>query len=191
MTKRRSKKNCNINGCREEHHARGYCNRHYKKFMSYADPLAGKFNVNRGTRKKGTRSAVTIQHINAAPIPAEKRPAIKRAPEQPFSFLVNQKMIDKLYKECVKALHEPLYKAHNGDSILLMLSLALKLAGYDEKDTHFQADIVSELEEWASHKDSLRFMDTLATWQQRYNDYVLSIRANAEMREQLSIVFPH
>lgn len=33
-------KKCNIEGCEEQHKAKGYCNNHYRKFLKYGNPLA-------------------------------------------------------------------------------------------------------------------------------------------------------
>lgn len=183
----RSKLKCNIKGCREEHHARGYCNRHYKKLMKYSDPLQGQFKTKKQRRTSGKGKVANLQ-IQAAPIPQDvpKRPVAKRDPSAPHPFTVNIKIIDKLYKEIVKATHEPLYIAHNGGSVISMLSLCVKLAGYDEHNNYFLTDLIAELEEWAKHKDSLRFMSCLQTWEQRFAEFQVP-----PQREQLAIVFPN
>lgn len=182
----RSKLKCNIKGCRYEHHARGYCNRHYKKLIAYGDPLAGRMNKS-SSRRSPNKDKVTLMEVPQPqqPQPQEdKRPKLARDSEAPFSFLANQKFIERLYKEILKALHEPLYIAHNSEAVLYMLRLAVKMAGYDKKNNYFLSELIADLESYAQHKDSLRFMAALANWEQSYERF-----EKPEKREQLSIVF--
>lgn len=167
---------CNVQGCRDEHHARGYCNKHYKKYMRLDDPTAGRFNRHSSRRSK--KSEVYMQ-----PYEPERREKITPGTQQPFAFLVNQKLIEKLYKEIVKAQQEPLFRAHNQAAIVPMLRLSAQLAGYDQQNHAFLADLLSELEQWAEHRDHLRYMDALAQWPQRLEQF-------SDNRTQVQLALP-
>lgn len=156
---------CNVQGCRDEMHARGYCNRHYKKYMRVGDPTAGRVH-NYGTRDN-TKSKTRV-YMDPQP---ERREKVKPNAQETFSFLLNQKFIERLYKEVIKAQSDPLIKAHNEQSIFTMLRLCVELAGYHDNNTEFLADLLAELEEWATRRDSLRFMNCLATWPARHADF--------------------
>lgn len=179
-----SKQNCSIKGCRYEHHARGYCNRHYKKMQAYGDPLAGRMNKDHTRRTQNKNKVTLMQQPPTEQHQQEQRPKLERDSEKPFSFLANQKFIERLYKEILKAQHEPLYIAHNSEAVLYMLRLAVKMAGYDKQNNYFLSELIADLESYASHKDSLRFMDALANWERSYEQF-----EQPEKREQLSLVF--
>lgn len=158
---------CKIAGCREEHHARGYCNRHYKKLMRYKDPLAGRFNEVRGPRTRKPKSEAIIMQTE----PTQPEPRKKRGSGQGnYLFFLNQKFIEKLYNEAIKATHDPLYKA-NEETLPHILDLAAHLAGYDGRSRLFKQEFIEELKTWAAAKDKIRFMDALAHWEQRADDF--------------------
>lgn len=39
-------KTCNIEGCNDRHHAKGFCSIHYRRFKTYGDPLVTLYNKN-------------------------------------------------------------------------------------------------------------------------------------------------
>lgn len=156
------KRKCSIQGCQHEHHARGFCNIHYKKYMRYTDPLAGTFRSEE-IRRKGRQEDAVIQQ--------EERKDIQAAQMGNYSFFLNQKVIERLFAEAYKGMHDPLYKTFNKDSIQEIILLTMRFAGYDKKDRAFEWLLVEELTELVEQKDKARFLSKLSAWADAYADY--------------------
>lgn len=183
---------CSVSGCNREHHAKGFCNRHYKKYKKYSDPLGGTFVDNRPeyvrksqkgrtTKKQDTTKrkapaaaavAMTPQTSEPDWIPEPKRERAAAGSQANLSFFLNQRFIDKLYSEIVKALKEPLFMSANMKHIDTMLQLSAELAGYDCKNPVVWDEFKDELRTWASYKDKIRFMEALGNWEQRVIEYM-------------------
>lgn len=182
------KKTCKVTTCSREHHAKGYCNRHYKKYVKYGSPTAGNFNDTRpayerkyykgaaAMKKKATTSSqqqptkAKEKRIDWTPEPLKERQA--PGSQNNLAFFLNQKFIEKIYSEIIKAMNEPLYKSVNYVHIESMLKLCAELAGYNCKHAAVWAEFSDELREWASYKDKIRFMEALGNWEKRVHDYM-------------------
>ena len=151
-------KKCKIKGCTEPHHARGYCNRHYKKLMQVGDPLAGR------TYQSGPRNSAASRLIPTDREP-EKRKRLKK--EENMSFLLNEKIITALYNEAAKAQQEPLYIAANGHHVTHFLTMALLLSGFDDTNKQVYDELMEDLMTWSRDGDKLRFLHTLQNWEER------------------------
>lgn len=181
---------CAVSGCGREHHAKGYCNRHYKKYKKYEDPMGGTFVDNRpeyvrksqkGKSKKkddpkkaaNKPAAVAMVPKTAAPdwIPEPKKERAAAGSQANLSFFLNQKFIERLYSEVIKAMKEPLFMSANLQHVDTMLQLAAELAGYKCKDPIVWDELKDELRTWASYKDKIRFMEALGNWEQRVEKY--------------------
>lgn len=172
---------CKVEGCKRKHHAKGFCNRHYNKYRVYGDPEAGRFLNTEPVwqRKKYPKKPRTLQ---AAPDPkqpaaaAEWIPEPKRERSAPgsqsnLSFFLNQPFIEKIYSEIRKATKEPLYKSSNFKLIDQMFGLAAGLAGYDCENGIVWESFSNELLQWVEQNDKIRFMEALANWPQRVQEY--------------------
>lgn len=175
---------CSVSGCERKHHAKGYCNKHYNKWRVYGDPVAGRFldTTPIWTRKqypkksRSLQAAPDLKKRQPLPTAAEWIPEPKKERSAPgsqsnLSFFLNQRFIEKIYTEILKADKEPLYKSSNYVLINDMLHLAAGLAGYDSKDADIWNEFSKELLKWTGTRDKIRFMETLANWPQRVKLY--------------------
>lgn len=46
---------CSIEGCNEVHHAKGFCNQHYRSFHRHGDPFKISRNKNRSCQIEGCK----------------------------------------------------------------------------------------------------------------------------------------
>lgn len=152
-------KTCKIDGCTAEHHARGFCNRHYHKQLRHGDPLKGK------TYKDHTRGG------NKNTEGMERLPVLPRSSGidgvKNLSFELNEDLINKLWAEAVRTTHKPLYKGINGKALNPLFILAINLAGCHNPSRLFLAEMIEDLLTWANCRDKIQFMNTLRDWQQR------------------------
>ena len=175
MGRKRVNKKCKVSGCQELHHARGFCNRHYKKYMRYDDPNAGRFRQSIGISIKpaidGDPKKATILFQKADKSDSyhfEPEPLKDMTGQGNYSFFLNQPTIEKLYGEIYKALHEPLYMAANKDLVRPLLMLSLKYSGYrDNADPAILETLLHELTDLINHKEKVKYMYTLANFDRR------------------------
>ena len=174
MGRKRVNKKCKVSGCQELHHARGFCNRHYKKYMRYDDPNAGRFretiSINPANNRDQTKPTLIFKagkeksdHYHFEPEPLKDMTG-----QGNYAFFLNQPTIEKLYGEIYKALHEPLYMAANKELIRPLLLLSLKYAGYrDNAEPAILESLLQELTDLINHKEKVKYMYTLANFDRR------------------------
>ena len=179
----RSQKKCQVTGCKNEHHAQGFCSSHYKKYVRYNDPTAGRFNkpgIQRPGLRKENRMAAQQQQAQAqkqAPQRATNEPQFEPEPLKDMSgdgsylFFLNQTIIKRLYGEIYKSMHEPLYMAANAELADDLLMAAMKYAGYRNTNKQLGEILKDELRGYVQKGDKVKFMYTLATWEQKKNEY--------------------
>lgn len=159
-----AKLQCKISGCQEEHHAKGYCNRHYKKMTRLGSPLAGREHAS-GPRQR--RSPVITDQT-------ERQPEKRKAPgsgQGNYNFFLNQKFIEKLYNEADKARTEIIYKTANAHHVPHFLTMALLLSGFDRTNPEILDYLLDELKTWLGARDKIRFMECLANWEKRVHQF--------------------
>ncbi len=53
-----TKRICSVEGCDKPHSAKGYCGKHYRKWLRYGDPLEGKDVAPWGSSKRFIQDAI-------------------------------------------------------------------------------------------------------------------------------------